>query len=132
MRYLPMPLLAATLSLGAVMMAFVATLARGDRDETASPAWSDAAAIALVVYSLLIIPYLLLIRRRLLSPAGDRLRAKGLAPANFVAFSGTVMFLSPACIAMFLSLAGMPLVNLYVATVFSIAGMVCWAWFHRR
>lgn len=73
------------------------------------------------LYSLLIVPYLLLLRKQASSRLGDRLRAKRMEPRAFLGLSGMVMFLSPTCVALFLSLPGAPLSPLYVATAFSIA-----------
>jgi hypothetical protein len=42
-----------------------------------------------------------------------------------------VIFLSPTAIALFLSLAGLPLVHVYLATAYSIVGMGIWAWTYR-
>jgi hypothetical protein len=127
-----MPLLATTLPLAAIMMAVSATLVRDGRGSVDPPTWSGTATVVLLIYSVLIVPYLLLLRKQASSYIGDRLRAKGMAPRAFLGLSGMVMFLSPTCIALFLSLLGAPLRPLYVATAFSIAGMVVWACLYWR
>ena len=122
-----MPLLAATLPLAAVMMAVAATLVRNGRSSVVPPSWSGTATVVLLVYSLSIVPYLLLLRKQASSRMGDHLRAKKIEPRGFLGLSGMVMFLSPTCFALVLSLLGGPLTPLYVTTVFSVAGMAVWA-----
>lgn len=122
-----MPLLAATLPLAAIMMAVAATLVRNDRGYVEPPSWSGTATAVLLICSLLIVPYLLLLRKQASSVMGDRLRAKRIEPRAFLALSGMVMFLAPTCVALALSLLGAPLILLYVTTVFSVAGMAVWA-----
>jgi hypothetical protein len=127
-----MPLLATTLPLAAIMMTVAATLVRDGRGYVEPPTWSGTATVVLLIYSLLIVPYLLLLRKQASSHMGDRLRAKGMEPRAFLGLSGMVMFLSPTCVALFLSLLGAPLRPLYFATAFSIAGMVVWACLYWR
>ena len=127
-----MPFLVATLPFSALMAAFVATLVRSHRGYVAQPSWTAAAAIALAAYALSIIPYLLLLRRQAAGKMGARLVAKGIDPVGFMGLSGMVMFLSPTCIALFLSLVGFPLVHLYITTAYSILGMAIWPLFYRR
>ena len=54
-----MPLLVTTLPLAAIMMAVAATLVREGQGYFEAPTWSGTAAVVLLIYSLLIVPYLL-------------------------------------------------------------------------
>src|SRR5688500_13240103 len=85
---IPMPLLATTLPLAAIMMTVAATLVRDGRGYVEPPTWSGTATVVLLIYALLIVPYLLLLRKQAASHMGDRLRAKGMEPRAFVGLSG--------------------------------------------
>ena len=124
---IPPPIIAAVLSFSLLMMVFVGTLTRRGSPQLVVPSWSNTAIVALALYAAFVIAYMLFMRKQLAGRMGDRLRAQRTHPTVFLGFSGTVMFFSPAAVALFLVLAGIPLMYLYLATAFSIVGMIAWS-----
>ena len=127
-----MSLLATTLPLSAVFMAFVATLHRKHGGTSEAPGWTTAAVVALGAYGVFVVPYLLLLRWRVFGKGREQLLAKGIDPAGFMGLAGMNMFFLPTGVAMFLTFAGFPLLFLYITTVYSLLGLAVWPFVYRR